>query len=181
MTPESNQRSLQWWVLYTKPRAEKKAFEALNKQGYHVYLPCVTVVKQWSDRKKKVREPLFRSYLFIYCKENHIFLAAQDNTIVGIVRFEGRPAVVRDREIETIRRIEAGHEDIAVVDSTLVTGQEVLIKSGTLKGVFGILTEFRGTRRVAIQIESLGCNLLVEVSAGNITKLPSKTKKTYTG
>jgi len=160
----------QWRVLYTKPRAEKKAFELLGKKGYVAYLPCITVVKQWSDRKKKVSEPLFRSYLFVWCKAYQLTEAAKENNVVGIVRFDGKAAVVRDKEMEIIRRLEAGIETIAVIDHTLVTGQKVLITSGALQGVTGILTEFRGAQRVAIEIESLGCNLLVEVAAANITQ-----------
>jgi transcription antitermination factor NusG len=165
-----NKEQAQWRVLYTKPRAEKKALASLDKKGYCVYLPCVTVVRQWSDRKKKIQEPLFRSYLFVFCKTHQISEAITDASIVGIVRFDGRAAVVRDEEMETIRRVEAEKDDVAVVDQKLTAGQKVLIKNGALKGLSGTLTEFRGTRRVAIEIESLGCNLLVEVPAANIEK-----------
>jgi transcription antitermination factor NusG len=165
-----NKEQAQWRVLYTKPRAEKKAFESLNKKGYCVYLPCVTVVRQWSDRKKKIQEPLFRSYLFVLCKANQINEAVTDASVVGVVRFSGRAAVVREEEMETIRRVEAGKDGVAVVAQKLTTGQKVLIKNGTLKGLSGTLTEFRGSQRVAIEIESLGCNLLVEVPAANIEK-----------
>ncbi|MDR1582686.1 MAG: hypothetical protein LBS55_05420, partial [Prevotellaceae bacterium] len=120
--------------------------------------------------KKKIQEPLFRSYLFVLCKANQISEAVTDASIVGVVRFDGRAAVVRDEEMETIRRVEAEKDDVAVVDQKLTAGQKVLIKNGALKGLSGTLTEFRGTRRVAIEIESLGCNLLVEVPAANIEK-----------
>jgi transcription antitermination factor NusG len=160
----------QWHVLYTKPRAEKKALDSLDKKGYCVYLPCITVVRQWSDRKKKIQEPLFRSYLFVLCKANQINEAATDGSIVGVVRFNGCAAVVRDEEMETIRRVEAGKDDVAVVEQMLTAGQKVRIKNGALRGLSGILTEFRGSQRVAIEIESLGCNLLVDVPAANIEK-----------
>jgi len=156
-----------WRVLYTKPRAEKRALELLDKQRYHVYLPCTTVVKQWSDRKKKVSEPVFKSYIFINCIESEIFTASHCPHVIGIVKFEGKPAIVRDEEMEAIRRIVAGNEEITVVNNRehLATGQRVNIISGNLKGLSGILTEFRGAQRLAIAIESLGCNLLVEVAA----------------
>jgi transcription antitermination factor NusG len=167
---ESYKEQAQWRVLYTKPRAEKKALESLNKKGYCVYLPCITVVRQWSDRKKKIQEPLFRSYLFVLCKANQISEAATDVSVVGVVRFNGRAAIVREEEMETIRRVEAGKDHVAVVEQKLTAGQKVLITNGTLKGLSGILTEFRGSHRVAIEIDSLGCNLLVEVPAANIGK-----------
>jgi transcription antitermination factor NusG len=168
--PENSKEQAQWRVLYTKPRAEKKAFESLSKKGYRVYLPCVTVVRQWSDRKKKIQEPLFRSYLFIFCKANQVGEAVADTSIAGAVRFDGVAAIVRGEEMETIRRVEAGKDEVAVVDQKLIAGQQVLIKGGSLKGLSGILTEFRGSQRVAIEIKSLGCNLLVEVPAASIEK-----------
>ena len=35
-------------------------------KGIESYLPLKKVLKQWSDRKKWVEEPLFRSYIFIH-------------------------------------------------------------------------------------------------------------------
>jgi transcription antitermination factor NusG len=167
---ERTEEKLQWRVLYTKPRAEKKALASLAKKGYVAYLPCTTVVKQWSDRKKKIQEPLFKSYLFVCCKAAQVSGAAADEAVVGVVRFDGRPAVVREEEMETIRRVEAGVKDVAVVDSSLATGQKVLIKGGALKGMAGTLTEFRGGQRVAVRIESLGCDLLLNVAAADVER-----------
>ena len=61
MTPEE----LPWYVLYTKPRNEKKVAQRLSEAGYTVYCPLQKVRRQWSDRTKVVEEPLFTSYLFI--------------------------------------------------------------------------------------------------------------------
>ena len=156
-----------WMVLYTKPRAEKRAFEILDHQHYHVYLPCTTVLKQWSDRKKKVSEPVFKSYLFINCTDNEINKAIQCPHIIGIVKFEGKPAIVREEEIDAISRIVAEDTEVTVVNNRefLTTGQQVRIVSGNLKGLSGTITEFRSIRKLAIAIDSLGCNLLVEIAA----------------
>ncbi|MDR0815758.1 MAG: UpxY family transcription antiterminator [Bacteroidales bacterium] len=162
----------QWRVLYTKPRAEKKAQEILADRGFEVYLPCTTVVKQWSDRKKKVIEPLFKSYLFIKSVESQLYDARKEECIVGFIHFDDHPAVVREKEMDIIRKIEAGtYEDVVVVDHSITEGQQVRIKKGALKGTIGILTEFRGGQRVAVAIETLGCNLLVNVSVGDIAKV----------
>ena len=48
-----------WHVLYTKPRHEIKALERLAQNGFEVYCPMKTKLKQWSDRKK-TRNPSFR-------------------------------------------------------------------------------------------------------------------------
>ena len=54
-----------WYALYTKSRNEKKAHSALVSSGIDSFLPLIKNLKQWSDRKKWVEEPLFRSYLFV--------------------------------------------------------------------------------------------------------------------
>ncbi len=170
--PPDAKDTQQWMVLYTKPRAEKKASENLEKQGFTVYLPCVTVVKQWSDRKKKIQEPLFKSYLFIYSTKAQAAIAGRNENIVGVVRFNGQAAMVREEEMEAIRRIEAGAGNVDVVATPLLpVGQKVRIKQGNLQGLTGTLTEHRGSCRVAIEIESLGCDLLVEVPGGNVEEI----------
>ena len=65
---ESTQNS-NWHVLYTKPRHEIKTLERLAQNGFEVYCPMKTTLKQWSDRKKKVSEPLLPSYIFIKITE----------------------------------------------------------------------------------------------------------------
>jgi transcriptional antiterminator RfaH len=93
-----------WYVLYTKPRNEKKVAERLTGAGYSVYCPLHKVRRQWSDRIKTVEEPLFRSYVFIQIED-----AKRDEVFVypGTVRYLfwlRRPAVVRQSEIATIQK-----------------------------------------------------------------------------
>ncbi len=57
-----------WYVLYTKSRNEKKLTQLLSEKGFDVYCPLQETVKQWSDRKKKVQEPIFKSYIFVHLK-----------------------------------------------------------------------------------------------------------------
>ncbi len=161
----------QWRVLYTKPRAEKRALEALKEKGYELYLPTVTTIKQWSDRRKKVEEPLFKSYLFIRATLAETMTAAQHPNIVTMVHFGRQPAIVRNEEIETIRLIVAGEEHVAVVTGKLEVGLRVRIVRGALRGRAGVLTEFRGTKRIAVEIESLGCSLLVEMQSGSVEEI----------
>lgn len=54
-----------WDMAYTFPKAERKAACKLREMGVTSFLPLHKVVKQWSDRKKKLELPLFPNYLFI--------------------------------------------------------------------------------------------------------------------
>jgi transcription antitermination factor NusG len=60
---------LHWSAIYTRSRNEKKVAERLNASGIKVYCPTQTTLKQWSDRKKKVTEPIFKSYVFVQYKD----------------------------------------------------------------------------------------------------------------
>ncbi|MEJ2505376.1 MAG: transcription termination/antitermination NusG family protein [Ignavibacteriaceae bacterium] len=71
-----------WLALYTKPRSEFKAEEQLISSGIQTYLPTITKLKQWSDRKKKIAEPLFRGYIFIYADEQERLTSVEKPAIV---------------------------------------------------------------------------------------------------
>ena len=123
-----------WYVLYTKPRNEKKVAERLSTAGYNVYCPLYKVKRQWSDRMKVVEEPLFKGYLFIQVedkKRDEVF------NYPGAVRYLfwlRRPAQVRQAEINTIQKWlgEYNHEDIDI--SHIQTGALVRIDSGPFTG-----------------------------------------------
>jgi transcription termination/antitermination protein NusG len=96
---------LNWYVLYTAPRAEKKVEQRLKEQGFEVYLPIVEVVRQWSDRKKKVKTPLFNGYLFVKTSKERLWESLQVNGAVKFVNFSGEHAIIQQSEIDTIKRI----------------------------------------------------------------------------
>ena len=158
-------------MLYTKPRAEKRACEALAEKGYELYLPTVKTVKQWSDRRKKIEEPLFKSYLFIHGTLNQTLKAAQHPNIVTVVHFGKQPAIVRDCEMEAIRLVVANEGEVTVVAGKLELGQRVRVVRGALKNMTGVLMEFRGTKRIAVEIESLDCHLLIEMQSGYVEEI----------
>ena len=94
-----------WFALYTKPRHEFKALEQLNEIEVETYLPTITVTKQWSDRKKKVTEPLFKSYIFIYSTELQRNNALTREAVIKTIYFNGKPAVIPEQEMESIKKM----------------------------------------------------------------------------
>jgi transcription antitermination factor NusG len=101
---ETHQNS-KWHVLYTKPRHEVKALERLTQNGFEVYCPMKTTLKQWSDRKKKVLEPLLPSYLFIKTTEKKRAIPLTDPSVLNYIFWLGKPAIVRESEINTLKGI----------------------------------------------------------------------------
>lgn len=129
-----------WYVIYTKPRNEKKVAERLEKIGIIVYCPLVTQLKQWSDRKKKVQVPLFNSYLFVNVNEKERESVFQVSGVVRYLFWLGKPAVVRDEEILALQE---GLKDImsSVEITTIQPGDLIQIPTGPFQGKEGIVKQ----------------------------------------
>jgi len=152
---------MNWYVVYTKPKWEKKVAERLNEIGVVTYCPLITKVSQWSDRKKMVSVPLFNSYIFVQTEEkdrNKIFEAT------GAVRYLfwlGKPAMVRDSEIETIQNWLSAPDDFEVSLDTWQKGDKIILESGPFVTQSAIIQEVKSNHYILI-LESLGCVLKVE-------------------
>lgn len=154
-----------WRVFYTFPRAEKKCEERLEERNIDVFLPKHTVIRQWSDRKKKVVEPLFRNYIFARVDERDRLRVLQTDGIVRCISFRGKPATVRDEEIEQIKlAIESGGE-FAVIDYVPRpdVGAKVVVTEGPLRGLRGEIREHRGETHVLVAISAIRQALRVNV------------------
>ena len=77
-----------WHALYVHSRAEKKVYERLVEMGFEAYLPLITKMKRWSDRMKKVEEPLFKSYLFVRSDEKRHYEILSIPWVTRFVSFE---------------------------------------------------------------------------------------------
>ena len=92
-----------WYVLYTKPRWEKKVASLLDIKNVAHYCPLNKVAKQWSDRKKITLEPLFKGYVFVCIEENERWEIAKIDGVLNFVHWLGKPAVVKESDINNIR------------------------------------------------------------------------------
>lgn len=146
-----------WHVFYTKSRTEKKAYHELQKVGIEACLPLKEEIRQWSDRKKKVETPLFKSYIFVKCREHEIYEIIQNNPFtVTFIRFRSGPAVVRDEEMSYIQKIvESGLEVIAEGYDDLMEGDPVKVVGGPLKGLEGTLIERKNQEVFTVNIEAI--------------------------
>lgn len=130
-----------WLVFYTKARWEKKVKSYLEKFGYETYLPLHKVLRQWSDRKKKVEVPLFNSYIFVKEHESKIPDILKIPGIAWNIRHNGKPAVLREDELKIIQRfIDTGLLIETQVVRDLKIGDRVEVVDGPLKGVTGLLS-----------------------------------------
>ena len=158
-----------WFALYTKPRHEFKALEQLKEIEIETYLPTITVTKQWSDRKKKVTEALFKSYIFIYSNEMERNSALTREAVIKTIYFNGKPAVIPDREMESIKKMLESPEKIHVFNG-IAKGVIVKIDSGPFEGIEGIvnaISDDENTLSVSIKL----LNRTISVSIPGDTKV----------
>ena len=134
---------MNWYVVYTKPKWEKKVAERLNDLGVNAYCPLIVKVSQWSDRKKKISVPLFNSYVFVQLEEaerNRVFEA------LGVVRYLfwlGKPAIVKESEIDAIKQWLAAPDEFDIVVDELKKGDSIVLESGPFKSQKAVITEVK--------------------------------------
>jgi transcription antitermination factor NusG len=158
-----------WHVVYVKSRTEKKAEAELQQKNIETYLPLQRKLRQWSDRKKWVEMPLISGYLFVYISRKEYDAVLQSNYIVSYVRFEGKAAIIPEKQIEYLKIILKQSEiDIEVLPEKFEPGQTIEVISGPFIGVKGKLVKIKGSSKVAIVLEQIGCSALVEISTSSI-------------
>lgn len=129
-----------WYVIYTKPRNEKKVAERLQQIGITTYCPMITMMKQWSDRKKKVQVPLLNSYVFVSLEDKEREKVFQISGVVRYLFWLGKPAIVRDEEIEALK--EGLKETLASFEvKGIKIGDLLPIPSGPFQGKEGIIKQ----------------------------------------
>jgi transcription antitermination factor NusG len=157
-----------WWhAVYTKPRWEKKVAALLEAKGIEYYCPLNKVVKQWSDRKKTVLEPLFKSYVFIHVADEKKWEVLNINGIINYVTWLGKPAKIKETEISTIRKFLKEFSSVEVVEGPLEINSRVKVKQGALMNYHGILLQISGNR-ASVKIESMGLQLTTLIDKKNL-------------
>jgi transcription antitermination factor NusG len=166
-----SENNLYWFAVYTRPRWEKKVVKLLNEKNIENYCPLNKVVKRWSDRKKVVLEPIFKSYIFVRVAEEDKWDLKKINGILNFVYWLGKPARIRDEEISIIKKFLNEFSDVAMEEQDLQVNAKVRIKQGALMNYQGLLLEISGNR-VKIKIESMGLQLSAHFDKKNIERLP---------
>ena len=143
-----------WIAAYTKPRHEKVAYDQLINKGFTAYLPLLRQKRKWSDRKKWVEMPLFKSYIFVKIHLKYGLFVLQTYGVNNIVKLGGKIAVIRDEEIMAIRQLlEGGYEPEGI--DYFVEGDHVLIIAGPLKGTEGVVVQVKGKDKFVLKIDAI--------------------------
>tara|TARA_B110000027_G_C15979455_1_gene238031 strand:- start:185 stop:658 length:474 start_codon:yes stop_codon:yes gene_type:complete len=149
-----------WFVVYTKPQQELKAAEQLSAMGITNYCPTITLIKQYSDRKKKVTKPLLSSYVMVELKENQREKVFACTGIVRYLFFLGKPAVIPVYEIKLMQNhLNSVYNDFKVI--TLSVGDSHTISEGPFSGVRGEVVQTDNTK-VKLELACLGMSITLK-------------------
>ena len=162
----------QWYAVYTRPRWEKKVAELLEKKKINVYCPLNKVQRQWADRKKIILEPLFTSYVFVHVSEKEHLNIKQTDGVVNFVYWLDKPAVIRNDEIDTIKKFLNEYDYVTVEKVNVNLNDRVRIINGPLMMWEGNVVEIR-TNTVKITLPSLGHTLIAEIRKENLETVDS--------
>ena len=166
------QEKRKWFVVKTNPRAEKKVFERISSQGIETYLPLLTTMRQWSDRKKKVEIPLINSTLFVHCIESELYKLFDIQGFQSLLYYLKKPAVVRDYEINNLRILLKEQVEYQTLDSkNLVKGDKVEVIRGPFQGLIATSIEIDRTHKLIVEIEGLEQKFIVHVPRSYVEKI----------
>ena len=161
----SNQDSKKWLAVYTRPRHEKTVEKELQKKEFEVYLPMLKERRKWSDRKKWVEFPMFRSYVFVRTKINNTQFVLQTPGVVKVIKFGEEVAVVRNESIEAIKlMIEGGYNPEPL--NYFIKGDPVEVKDGPLKGLVGEVIRLDKNDRLVVRVEAIQHSISIQIDRG---------------
>lgn len=167
-TLKTNGNNKKWLAIYTRPRWEKKVNLLLLEKGIESYCPLNKVRRKWSDRYKIIEEPLFKSYVFVKVADDDRQAVRLTTGAINFVYWNGKPAVIKEKEIAAIRRFLDEHENVEARQVEIKLNQRVRITNGTLMDQEGKVLDVR-KKMVKVAIDSLGYILIAYIDKTKLT------------
>ncbi|MBD2752596.1 UpxY family transcription antiterminator [Spirosoma validum] len=159
-----------WFVIYTKSNTEKRVADDLRKRNITVYCPLIREKRKWSDRVKIVENPLFRSYCFVHVSDNERNQVFGVAGVVGYLHWLKKPAIVRDEEIEIIKKLLNDVDHAAIQLQQYSVSDKVRINSGVFMEQEGHVVAHQG-KKLVLRLESLGVSISVDTGRTLVDKV----------
>ena len=129
--------TLNWYAVYTRPRWEKKVASNLLLHGVEAYCPVTNVSRLWGKRRSVVQEPLFKPYVFVRVSEKMKWRVLDVSGVLKYVTWLGKPAKIRDHEIETIKDFVARYDHVQVENLAFKPSMQVVVMEGAFSELTG--------------------------------------------
>ena len=153
---------MNWYVIHTKPKGEKKAEEELLSLGIHAYCPTRSEIRLWSDRKKRIQVPVLPSMVFVNIDEKDINRVFECPLVVRYMFWLGKRAVVRQSEIDILKKYLDGNYNLISSNSLSINiGDNFKLSSfNNEKGIVSRISN----NNIWIYLKSIGCNVKLKLA-----------------
>lgn len=158
-----------WYAVHTRARHERVVAHRLREQGVNTFLPLVTEVHRWSDRRKSVELPLFGCYVFVKLPptgEDRLRVLRID----GVFKFVGARGVgtpIAEAQIDAVRTL-IGQQIPWSAHPFLQIGQRVRVRGGALDGVEGILLARNDDNTLVVSVDAIQRSLAVRIEGYDV-------------
>jgi transcription antitermination factor NusG len=162
--------NLKWYAVYLRSRYEQKTDAELKEKGIESYLPLIEVTRIWSDRKKKIKEPLFRGYLFVKSDLRNTIDILQTDGVVRLVGIRERPSPIPEDQMNWIRLL-TQHPEALQREKYIMRGLKMRVVAGPFFGLEGFIVREKGTHKVVISFESIQQSVSLEIPINMLEKI----------
>lgn len=153
-----------WYLLYTRPNNERKVALQLSARGICYFLPEKNTLRQWHDRKKIVRAPMFPSYIFInVIKRDDYISTLECNGSLHFVRIGQELVTVKEDTILTLKRLIEDGTNLEICHKYFQPGEELYIRTGTFSGHNCEVVKYRNKNVIIVRLNIMCGNVLVDL------------------
>ena len=160
VTTDREAHSKRWIAALVQSCLEKKVGERLDKLGVENYIPTQTVIRQWSDRKKKIERVVIPMIVFIRTDEMTERRLRMQTYIRKSLSYPGqwKAAVIPDAQIDRLKfMLRHAESSVELLEESLQVGEAIRVARGPLKGLEGEIYQVQPDKpMVAIRIDCLG-------------------------
>ncbi|MEO6452921.1 MAG: transcription termination/antitermination NusG family protein [Ginsengibacter sp.] len=159
---------LQWYIVYTQNRAEKKVFEFFARKKIECYFPLNRVIKNHNISNNITNEPLFASYIFVKVTERQLLEVRKASGVVSLVCWLGKPVIINELEINSIKRFLNDHINVSVekiMPGNLIINREEIAEEDSQRQMMH--------KKVSVALPSIGYIITAEVETANIRIISS--------
>jgi transcriptional antiterminator RfaH len=159
-----------WFTLQTKPRHERNIERQLSRKGYECFTPTYRLKRKWSDRVVEIDFPLFPTYVFCRLNPSVLGQLLSIRGVVRVVGFGGRPVEVDVEEVESLQLL-ARSSLLREPWKYLPDGIVVLVETGPLAGIQGIIRTDENRRQLIISITLLQRSVAIHLDKDTVVSV----------
>jgi len=166
--------SFRWYALQVRTRWESSTALLLAGKGYQTVLPTYKTTYEKRERLsgglKHANAPLFPGYVFCQFDVQNRLPILVTPGVIAAVSFGRQPIPVEDAEIDALQTIVSSGLR-AEPWPYLELGQKIRVEIDALKGLEGILINFKGNHRIVVSVSLLRRSVALEIDRSCVTPI----------